>query len=224
MSEHKKDITIKALNEIERQLERSGYFTHSSLSTQAERINEIESFLYGMIDTLIDKGVIEKNAFEETVRKVREETLKKKEHFHAGIAITIEGNKKVKEEYPAINCAEQLPVCKAVCCRLNFALTVSEIESDKVKWDLGQPYFIRQNEQGYCTHLKTKDQCCSVYEDRPNICRKYSCSNDKRIWNDFEKMELNHTWINENLKERKIHLHEVYMIPEEEVVYKSKTK
>ncbi len=216
-SQHHDD---KLIAELERQLERSGFFTHSSLSLQAERINEIESFLYGVIDSLLERGVLEKQDFEACVKRVRDETLKRKEHFHAGVAIRMdnagEGN------FTPVNCDERLPICKAVCCKLNFALSVEEIESRKVKWDLGQPYFIRQRTTGYCTHLDANKTCCSVYADRPKVCRKYSCAHDKRIWKDFEQMELNTEWIEAHLKEQQVRLAGLFMVPEEKIEYTSK--
>lgn len=210
------------VDELERQLERSGFFTHTSLSNQAERINEIESFLYGLIDSLMQKGLIEKGEFEETVKKVRDETIKKNEYFHAGVAISV--NEEAKPKGKPVNCEERLHICKAACCRLHFALSVNEIENGQAKWDLGQPYFIRQNKNGYCTHLKQEGHQCAIYKDRPHICRKYSCAEDNRIWKDFEKMELNEEWLSENLKESKIQLQKVYMIPEETIEYKSKVE
>ena len=213
---------VKIVQELERQLERSGYFTHSSLSNQAERINEIESFLYGLIDTLIDDGKVEKEKLEKVVKKVRTETVERKEHFHAGIAIRMDGEEKKKDDFVPVNCEERLPVCKGVCCKLNFALSVDEIEDGTAKWDLGQPYYIRHKTTGYCTHLDENKQCCSIYNNRPKVCKKYSCAADTRIWKDFEKMELNYEWIENNLKERKIQLRGLYMIPEEKIVYKTK--
>jgi Fe-S-cluster containining protein len=210
------------VQELERQLERSGYFTHSSLSNQAERINEIESFLYGLIDTLIDDGKVQKEKLEEVVQKVRTETVQRKEHFHAGIAIRVDGEEK-KDDFVPVNCEERMHICKGVCCKLNFALSVDEIENGKSKWDLGQPYYIRQKSTGYCTHLNEKKKCCSIYNDRPKVCRKYSCAGDKRIWKDFEKMELNAEWIENNLQERKVQLQGVYMIPDATIEYKTKS-
>ena len=32
---------------------------------------------------------------------------------------------------------------------------------------------------------------CGVYQNRPLICRTYSCRNDKRIWLDFENYVVN---------------------------------
>ncbi|MDH3974168.1 MAG: YkgJ family cysteine cluster protein [Deltaproteobacteria bacterium] len=222
MPEPKINNNDKTLSELERQLERSGFFTHSSLSNQAERINEIESFLYGLLDTLIAQDLLDKKRFEETVKKVRDETLQKKEHFHACIAISEDNNGEASHDFDPVNCEERLGICKGICCKLNFALSIDEIESGKIKWDLGQPYFIRQNTNGYCYHLDLEKHCCSIYADRPKVCFKYSCANDKRIWKDFEKMEFNYEWVEENLKERKIQLEAVYMIPEDKVTYKSK--
>ena len=94
-----------------------------------------------------------------------------------------------------VNCAERMHICHAVCCKLNFALTVTDIEAAKVKWDLGFPFMIRHEEDGYCTHLERGSGGCGVYADRPNICRRYSCVHDARIWKDFDKMELNQEYL-----------------------------
>ena len=101
-----------------------------------------------------------------------------------------------------VNCAERMPICHAVCCKLGFALTPPEVESGKVKWDLGFPYMIRHESNGYCSHNDTTTGRCSIYADRPSLCRRYSCAGDQRIWKDFEAMELNEEWIRERLAER----------------------
>lgn len=96
-----------------------------------------------------------------------------------------------------VNCAERMHICHAVCCKLNFALTAQDIDTGKVKWDLGFPFMIRHEEDGYCTHLERGSGACGVYADRPGVCRRFSCANDARIWSDFEKMELNHEFLDE---------------------------
>jgi Fe-S-cluster containining protein len=225
MAKNEQGIKNEIMEELEQQLERSGFFTHSALSNQANRINEIESFLYGLIDVLISEKHIEKEAFEKIVKKVRDEILQKGEHFHAGIAIRVDGSEETKaDDFVSVNCDERLHLCKAACCKLNFALSVPEIESGKVKWDLGQPYFIRQAKSGYCAHLNGGQCGCSIYHDRPKVCRQYSCATDKRIWKDFEKMEINQEWLDENLQERQVHLQEVYMNPNSKIEYKSKVE
>jgi Fe-S-cluster containining protein len=98
-----------------------------------------------------------------------------------------------------INCAERLHLCKAVCCRLNFALTPSEVRSGKIRWDPDHPYFISHEPDGYCSHYETGTGHCSIYADRPKLCRRYDCSRDGRVWKDFENMVPNEEWIQENL-------------------------
>ena len=94
-----------------------------------------------------------------------------------------------------------MPVCQAVCCRLKFALSQEEVEQGQVKWDIGHPYVIRQDSNGYCCHNDAGSRSCAIYNDRPNLCRRYSCRHDNRIWTDFEGMVLNTEWITEHLGE-----------------------
>jgi Fe-S-cluster containining protein len=190
-----------ATNKLERQVERSSFFTHTALSKQADRINELASFLYGLIDVLIKKGITIPEELSKAAEDVRAEMFEKGEHTHAGVGLRID--KKNEPPFVPVNCAERMHICQAVCCRLQFALSVPEIESGQIKWDLGKPYFIRHEASGYCTHLHAQKKCCTVYDNRPQVCKKYSCANDTRIWKDFEKMELNHVFINEILKEEK---------------------
>lgn len=198
----KVNTTDKSMQQeqVERQLERSSFFTHTALGVQAERINEIETFLYGMIDVLTKKGIVVPDELTKAAEDVRKEMYEKGEQAHAGVGIRIDDPDK-NIDYVPVNCKERMHICEAVCCKLNFALSVEEIESSIIKWDLGQPYFIRHETSGYCTHLDEKKKCCSVYENRPSVCKNYSCAGDKRIWKDFEKMELNKEWIAENIRE-----------------------
>lgn len=96
-----------------------------------------------------------------------------------------------------INCEERLHLCKAVCCKLNFILSPSEVQSGKVKWDEEHPYLIAHQSNGYCAHIDCKLRC-NIYSDRPSLCRRFDCSNDPRIWKDFDKMIPNREWIEAN--------------------------
>ena len=97
-------------------------------------------------------------------------------------------------------------ICRAVCCKLKFPLSCDEVDSGKVKWDVGHPYVIRHESTGYCTHNDTATGGCRVYEDRPAVCRRYSCAHDTRIWSDFEGMVLNQEWIDGHLSARDFHV------------------
>lgn len=93
-----------------------------------------------------------------------------------------------------LNCAERVHLCKAVCCKLNFALTPAEVRSGKVKWDPKLPYLIAHGEDGYCAHLEP-GKGCNIFEDRPALCRRFDCRTDGRVWKDFEGMVPNTDWI-----------------------------
>jgi len=90
-----------------------------------------------------------------------------------------------------INCSERLEYCHAACCKLPFALSRQDIREGVVRWDLGQPYMIEQNDGGYCTHLDEHSSCCSVHGQRPVPCRAYDCRNDNKIWLDFDNFKIN---------------------------------
>lgn len=194
------------LCDLERQVERGNLFTHTSLSRIAAQVEETQSFLYGLIDLLIRKGLMAKDDIEASALSVNKQMIDSGEAPSAGIALRVEGQQ--EETNTPVNCSERIHICKAVCCRLHFALSAEEIEAGKVKWDLGAPYHIRQDSCGYCSHIG-KDSRCSIYEHRPKVCRSYNCTKDERIWEDFAAMRLNQKWIDENLagdRPRLLHL------------------
>lgn len=98
-----------------------------------------------------------------------------------------------------VNCAERMPVCQAVCCKLKFNLTPEEVEGGHVRWDLGMPYFIRQTAEGMCVHNDRTTGRCGIYDKRPRPCRRYRCAGDERIWKDFDNMVLNEEWLSGHL-------------------------
>jgi len=103
-----------------------------------------------------------------------------------------------EESGQPVDCAARMAVCHAVCCQMKFALTAAEVEAGIVKWDIGHPYLIRGDRDGYCIHNSVAGGC-SVYESRPGVCRRYSCAEDDRIWEDFDGMVLNTEWIDAHL-------------------------
>lgn len=200
-SENPNNLVPSLLVQLERQVERGSFFTHSALGQQALRVNEVESFTYGLIDALLAKGVISTEEVNASVENVREEMLGKGEIANAGVALRVDSAEDAVRPPVKVDCEARWHVCHGVCCKLDFALTQDEVEGGKVKWDLGRPYFIRHEADGLCTHSERGTGKCGVYKDRPAICRNYSCANDTRIWKDFEKMELNDEWLSENFSE-----------------------
>lgn len=202
----------QGLAQLERQVERGSLFTHTIVSRNADQIHEAQSFLYGVIDLLIEKGIVTQDEVSQSASKVRQEMDEKGLTVGPGIALRIEGDNNNKDDFVPVNCSERLHICKAVCCKLHFALTVEEVESGQIKWDLGAPYYIRHESTGCCHHLDPNTRGCSIYGNRPGVCRRYSCARDERIWKDFEKMELNEEWIRDNLTESRPRLAHALMI------------
>jgi Fe-S-cluster containining protein len=190
---------VDPVTRIERQLERASLFTHSALSLNAEETHEVASLTFALVDLLIDKGLVSRDEVFDSARAVRDELDGRGERPSPGVALRMDAPAEPGGETVLVNCEERLPICHAICCKLNFALTAEEVEAGNVKWDLGMPYHIRQEASGFCTHLRDEPRGCGVYENRPAICRRYSCAGDARIWKDFEGMVLNDEWINANL-------------------------
>ena len=182
------------LRELEEQTRRGSLFAQTLASQQIARANQTEAAVYGLIDLLIKKGALTSDevtaAIEQTGNDMRE----------AGRQATLEVI--VREDSRAaavsseeIDCAARIPYCKASCCRLRWPMTLAEVESGPVKWDLGRPFFNLHAAHGYCHQFDTESHGCNVYEQRPQPCRQYNCVDDERIWLDFENMVPNTEWI-----------------------------
>ncbi len=191
-----------ALGELERMVERASLFTHASFDRIAARATGLQSELHGLIDLLRSKGVLTEDDLPEPDAAPFGAQLADATPEGTGVPWpTIALRQEGPQPPPAVevNCAERMHVCHAVCCKLHFALTAAEVDAGKVRFDVGFPYMIRHDADGKCTHNDRATGNCGVYADRPGICRHYSCAGDERIWKDFDKMELNHEWLDANL-------------------------
>jgi len=185
-----------------RQVERAGLFTHSALGRGHIRQRELESFVYGLIDVLLARGALSEEELATAVQAVRDEIDARGETPEPGVVLRIDEPEAAEAPPVEVDCEARLPVCGAVCCRLDFALAQDEIEGDVLRWDMGRPYLIRHESDGMCVHNDRATGGCGVYADRPAPCRRYSCAADERIWKDFDAMELNTEWIEANLDDR----------------------
>ncbi|MSP62309.1 MAG: YkgJ family cysteine cluster protein [Myxococcales bacterium] len=85
-----------------------------------------------------------------------------------------------------IDCEARLPLCHGRCCAFSFELTTQDLDEGKVRWEVLEPYLIRHEPDGYCTHIERGSLGCSIYHDRPAACRGFDCRGDARVWIDFE--------------------------------------
>lgn len=224
-------LVMSAVAELDRQVERGSFFTQAVLQRGFSRLEQAETLLTRLVDVLATRGVVEPEelgfAVTATVARQREEPVHSEddelppaEPGEAGIgwptvALRVDDPEATGASGVEVDCNARMHICKAVCCKLKFPLSCEEVDSGKVKWDLGHPYVIRHESTGYCAHNDTATGSCRIYEHRPAVCRRYSCVGDTRIWTDFEGMVLNQEWIDEHLGARDLHVAAVVPTMEE---------
>ncbi len=184
----KPSINDRTVEDLREEVAYGLLYTHSRSNANSGKLLEVASFSYALIELLSERGLISIEELDERKKQVNRRLSEKFSETGMGVALTKEEQDDVgNPQSVEIDCQNRVHLCQAACCRLRFALTVPDVENGKVKWNLGQPYMIRQGEDGYCHHFDRKARFCSIYEDRPFVCRSYDCRNDKRIWQDFEK-------------------------------------
>ncbi len=132
---------------------------------------------------LVDKGVIQPRELEMMIRQVHWDVIRKPTpRVRLG---------STRDKYSAagavdIDCPSLIPLCHGRCCTFAFFLTKQDLDEGIVRWDYGNPYWIKQGADGHCTHSDPVTRLCTVHAHRPYICRRFDCRRDKRIWVDFE--------------------------------------
>lgn len=167
-------------------------YCHSRLNSNTSKLLESASFLYALIEVLSEKGLVKIDEVEEKKREVATRLLES--FLDRGMGVAMQEDERDKyafSETAEIDCENRVHLCKAACCRMSFALSQQDVEEGVIKWDLGRPYLIAQDTDGYCRHLDRQTNHCTVREHRPLPCRGYDCRKDKRVWVDFEKRIIN---------------------------------
>ncbi len=197
------------VHELDRQVQRGSLFTQAVLQQTSQRISETEVIVARLVDALAERGLVDPDQLglvSDDRPVVGREPELADDELPEMPKPTITWPAVAIREDPAevtppafVDCEARMPVCKAVCCRLKFPLSAAEVERADVRWDIGHPYLIRHESDGYCSHNDRATHGCTVYDQRPTVCRTYSCVNDRRIWSDFDGMVLNEAWIEEHL-------------------------
>ncbi len=85
---------------------------------------------------------------------------------------------------PAIHC----DTCEAVCCRLTVVLMPEDHIPDWLtdRDDHGMETMAK-GDDGWCVALDRSTHRCTIYDERPSICRKYamgspSCRDERQKW------------------------------------------
>lgn len=178
--------------ELRQEVAEGLFYTHFRLSQAANKTLEGSAFLYGLIELLSEKGLISVEELDERKKIVAERLIAQFKEKGLGVMLQDDVEDKYSFQGEAhIDCENRVEFCHAACCRLRFALSKQDVHEGVIKWDLGKPYLIAQNKDGYCTHFERGTCRCTVREQRPVPCRGYDCRNDKRIWADFENKIVN---------------------------------
>jgi Fe-S-cluster containining protein len=138
-----------------------------------------------LAEELAAKGMINAESFRARKTRIAKREIARIED-HAHVKITDNVDKYTVTDLPDIDCEARIPLCKARCCQMHFNLTRQDLDERIVQWDYTRPYVIRRHPDGYCFHNDEKTRGCTVYHNRPAICRTYDCRKDKRVWIDFE--------------------------------------
>lgn len=104
------------------------------------------------------------------------------------------------------SCLELIPLCSAACCRewgikLSFEEYISGLYAaeqtclltyktcnEKPMTCINQIYQLRKNADGACFHLD-EDNKCSIYQNRPQVCRDFTCQGGWRLASVFPVAE-----------------------------------
>lgn len=167
-------------------------YLHTRTNTLTERSLESASFVYALIELLVEKGVITVEEIDDRKKSVSDRLLKRFLQHDAGVSI--QEPEQDKYQFPqtvAIDCENRVDLCKASCCKMVFPLSRQDIEEGVVQWELSKPYIIAKRTDGYCRHFDRQGMNCAVHAQRPIPCRAYDCRNDTRIWLDFENKIVN---------------------------------
>jgi putative zinc- or iron-chelating protein len=175
------------LDELRTEVAQGFVYSHSRANANTSKVLEVASFSYALIELLVERGVVTVEELDERKRKHGQKILDKFNQTGVGVALMKDDQDKYAcTSGVAIDCDARMPLCRAACCRLSFALSVQDVEEGRVRWDLGRPYMNRRDADGYCHHLDRGTCACTVYEARPLVCRSYDCRKDTRIWKDFD--------------------------------------
>lgn len=138
-----------------------------------------------LVEELVERGLIPR---ERLLRRIAERRTREIEAQaqRAFVQFYPDEDKYAITDLPAVPCAELMPLCQARCCTLHAPLSRQDLDERIVEVDWAAPYHLRRGDDGYCVHHEA-GHGCSVYANRPAICRSYDCRSDPRIWADFER-------------------------------------
>lgn len=72
---------------------------------------------------------------------------------------------------PAVSCSN----CEAVCCRLTVVLEAGdEVAEHMIVHSANGVEMMARADDGWCVALDRTHKCCSIYAQRPMVCRRFA--------------------------------------------------
>jgi Fe-S-cluster containining protein len=172
--------------DVGRQLDLGGLYNHGMHTFTLDQLHQLATFVFAGLELMIAKGVITRDE----MRVTREAVAEKLDATHwtrtHGLQMTYlePGKSKYEMKGSLVDCDARMHLCKGVCCYMDHPLQLEDIVEGVVKWDHEKPYWIRHHADGRCVHVDGGGRC-DVFEQRPKVCRTYTCEDDARVWIDF---------------------------------------
>ncbi len=168
---------------LRQEIESGLKFGHVMLSVNQDQANEAVAYVQALAELLIQKGLIGADELEAPLKRAQEEIGKL---LLPRVRLADMGDKYAAGQAVAIDCRSRISLCGARCCTFRFYLTRQDLDEGVIRWDYGNPYWIKQGDDGYCVHCHPVSRACTVHAQRPHTCRQYDCRHDKRVWTDYE--------------------------------------
>ena len=171
---------------LDRQVQQAFLRTNTALGENHADLVAVATTVQALVDLLVGRGVLGAADLQAALADARARLdgspLAKRGMVRASELL----RDKYQEPNADVDCEARMPVCKGACCGCRVPLAKQDVVEGALKWDLANPYYLRQTADGRCVHQSTTTGFCTVYDRRPLACRSYTCRNDPRIWKDFE--------------------------------------
>lgn len=125
-------------------------YCHARINANTSKTMEASFSLYALIELLDEKGLLTIEKLDECKKQVAERLVQKfKESGMDLMFQDLEYDKYSFEHESHVDCLEQLPICKAICCKFPFALSKQDVEEGIISWNFGRSYLIAHDGEGW---------------------------------------------------------------------------
>ncbi len=128
------------LSKIHKDLSSGLLYTHTRINANTNKNLEAASFLYALIEILSEKGLLTIEEQDELEKQVAQRLVRRFVESGMGLMYQDPEYDKYTFDHEAhVDCESRLAVCKAVCCKLPFALSRQDVEEESFDGNLADP-------------------------------------------------------------------------------------